>query len=53
MVCFELIYKEIVEKMMLSLKIVDGYRWDIFKRLGLRNRVGLVMYVLRNKFFKI
>lgn len=53
MACSELTYKEIAEKMMLSPKTVDGYRRDIFKRLGLRNRVGLVIYALRNKLFKI
>jgi len=53
MACSELTYKEIAEKMMLSPKTVDGYRRDIFKRLGLRNRVGLVMYALRNKLIEI
>lgn len=53
MACSELTYKEIADKMKLSPKTVDGYRQDIFKKLGLRNRVGLVMYALRNKLIDI
>lgn len=45
----EMTYKEIAEEMRLSPKTVDGYRQDLFKKLGLRNRVGLVMYALKNK----
>ncbi|MBW2937773.1 response regulator transcription factor [Aureisphaera sp. CAU 1614] len=51
--CSELTYKEIADKMKLSPKTVDGYRQDIFKKLGLRNRVGLVMYALKNKMINI
>tara|TARA_R110002074_G_scaffold14788_1_gene50993 strand:+ start:91187 stop:91840 length:654 start_codon:yes stop_codon:yes gene_type:complete len=53
MACSELTYKEIAEKMKLSPKTVDGYRQDIFKKLGLKNRVGLVMYALKNKLIEI
>jgi DNA-binding NarL/FixJ family response regulator len=34
MACSELTYKEIADKMKLSPKTVDGYRRDIFTRLG-------------------
>ena len=53
MACSELTYKVIAEKMKLSPKTVDGYRQDIFKKLGLKNRVGLVMYALKNKLIEI
>ncbi|MEZ4875145.1 MAG: response regulator transcription factor [Flavobacteriaceae bacterium] len=52
MACSEMTYKEIAEKMKLSPKTIDGYRQDIFKKLGLRNRVGLVLYALKNKLIE-
>ncbi|OSY88729.1 ligand-binding protein SH3 [Tenacibaculum holothuriorum] len=47
--CSELTYKEIAEKMFLSPKTIDGYRDSLFTKLDVRNRVGLVMYAIKNK----
>lgn len=47
--CTELTYKEIAEKMFLSPKTIDGYRDSLFTKLNVRNRVGLVMYAVKNK----
>ena len=48
LICTELTYKEIAEKMFLSPRTVDGYRDDLFKKLNVRTRVGLVMYAIKN-----
>jgi len=49
--CSEMTYKEIAEKMALSPKTIDNYRNDLFIKLKVRNRVGLVMYAIKNKIF--
>ena len=46
--CTELTYKEIADKMFLSPRTIDGYRDDLFQRLNVKTRVGLVMYAIRN-----
>ena len=48
LVCTELTYKEIAEKMFLSPRTIDGYRDDLFLKLNLKTRVGLVMYAIKN-----
>lgn len=49
----ELTYKEIAEVMNLSPKTIDGYRQDLFKTLKIKNRVGLVMFALKNDIIKL
>ncbi len=49
--CTELTYKEIADKMSLSPKTIDGYRDSLFEKLGIKNRVGLVIYAIRNKIY--
>ncbi|MEO6706352.1 MAG: response regulator transcription factor [Ginsengibacter sp.] len=46
--CTELTYKEIAEKMFLSPRTIDGYRDDLFQKLNIKTRVGLVMYAIKN-----
>ncbi len=48
LVCTELTYKEIAEKMFLSPRTIDGYRDDLFQKLNVKTRVGLVMYAVKN-----
>ena len=48
LVCTELTYKEIADKMFLSPRTIDGYRDDLFQKLYLKTRVGLVMYAIKN-----
>jgi two-component system invasion response regulator UvrY len=45
--CSELTYKEIALKMNLSPRTIDGYREELFQRLGVKSRVGLVLFVIR------
>ena len=51
--CTEMTYKEIAEVMNLSPKTIDGYRQELFNRLGIKNRVGLVIYALKNNISKL
>ena len=51
--CSELTYKEIAEIMNLSPKTIDGYRQDLFNRLNIKNRVGLVIFALKNNLIKL
>ena len=40
----ELTYKEISDKMFLASRSVDNYRVAVFEKLGVKSRVGVVMY---------
>ena len=51
--CSEMTYKEIADKMNLSPKTIDGYRQELFNKLDIKNRVGLVIYALKNEITKI
>ena len=46
--CSEMTYKEIADIMNLSPKTIDGYRQELFNKLQIKNRVGLVLYALKN-----
>ena len=46
--CTEMTYKEIAEQMCLSPRTIDGYRDALFEKLNLKNRVGLVLYAIKN-----
>jgi DNA-binding NarL/FixJ family response regulator len=49
--CSELTYKEIADRMFLIPKTIDGYRDVLFTKLNVKNRVGLVMYAIKNKIY--
>lgn len=51
--CSEMTYKEIADVMNLSPKTIDGYRQELFNKLHIKNRVGLVIYALKNQIFEI
>jgi DNA-binding NarL/FixJ family response regulator len=51
--CSEKTYKEIADEMNLSPKTIDGYRQDLFQKLNIKNRVGLVLYAIEHKLFTI
>ena len=44
----EMTYKEIADQMTLSPKTIDGYREQLFKKLNVKNRIGLVIYALKH-----
>jgi two-component system, NarL family, invasion response regulator UvrY len=51
--CTELSYKEIAAKMFVSPRTIDGYRDDLFEKLNVKTRVGLVMYAIKNGVVKV
>jgi two-component system invasion response regulator UvrY len=53
LVCTELTYKEIAEKMYLSPHTIDGYRDSLFEKLNIKSRVGLAIYAIKNKIVHI
>jgi len=50
--CTEMTYKEIADKMFLSPKTIEGYRNSIYEKIEVKNRIGLVLYAIRNDLFK-
>ncbi len=53
LVCEEKTYQEIAGIMHKSVKTIDGYRKDLFDKLGVKNRIGLVIYAIRNHIFEL
>ena len=51
--CSELTYAEIAALMFLSPKTIDNYRSKLFKRFQVKNRVGLVIFSLKNNLISI
>lgn len=43
----ELTYKEIAEKMFVSIRTIDGYREDLCSKLNLKSRIGLALYAIK------
>lgn len=53
LVCSELTYKEIADKMFVSPRTIDGYRDSLFEKLNVKTRVGLAMYSIKNGIVKL
>jgi len=49
----ELTYKEIAEHMCISSRTVDGYRDQLFEKLQIKSRIGLVLYAIKNKLIEV
>ncbi len=49
----ELTYKEIADQMCVSARTVDGYRDQLFDKLQIKSRVGLVLYAIKNKLIEV
>ena len=48
LVCTEMTYKEIADRMCLSPRTIDGYRDALFEKLDIKSRVGLVLFAIKN-----
>ena len=48
LVCSELTYKEIADKMYKGVRTIDGYRDELFEKLNIKSRVGLVLFAIKN-----
>lgn len=46
-------YKEIAAKMSISARMVDQHKSTLCDRFGVKTRVGLVMYAVKNKLLEI
>jgi DNA-binding NarL/FixJ family response regulator len=46
----EMNYKEIAELMCCSPRTIESYRDNLFEKLGLKTRVGLAVYAMKNGF---
>lgn len=53
LVCSEMTYKEIAEKMFLSARTIDGYRDALFEKLNVKSRVGLVLFAIKNNIVNL
>lgn len=46
--CTEMTYKEIADRMYLSPRTIDGYRDQLFEKLSVKSRIGLVLFSIQN-----
>jgi DNA-binding NarL/FixJ family response regulator len=51
--CSEKNYQQIAGEMFVSERTVDGYRESLFKKFNVTNRVGLVLYAIRNHLVQL
>lgn len=52
-VCSEKTYKEIALEMNLSSRTIEGYRDNLFQKLGVMSRTGLVLFAIKNGIYKL
>lgn len=52
-VCTELTYKDIAAKMFVSPRTVDDYRNQLFEKLKVKTRIGLVLYGIRHGMVEV
>lgn len=51
--CTEKTYHEISKIMFVSERTVDGYRESLFKKLGIKSRVGLVLFAIKSRLVTV
>ncbi|HEY4966596.1 MAG TPA: response regulator transcription factor [Puia sp.] len=51
--CSEKNYQQIADEMFVSERTVDGYRESLFKKFNVSNRVGLVLYAIKNQLVQL
>jgi two-component system, NarL family, invasion response regulator UvrY len=49
----DLTYKQIADQMHVSPRTVDGYRDDLFEKLQVKSRVGLVLFAIKYKIVNV
>ncbi len=52
-VCTEMSYKEIADKMFVSVRTVEGYRDKLCEKLDLKTRTGLALYAIKNQIVQL
>lgn len=53
LVCSDLSYREIAEKMFVGQRRIEDYRNVLFEKLKIKSRVGLVLYAIKNGIFEV
>ena len=53
LICTELTYKDIAERLFVSPRTVDDYRNSLFEKLKVHTRMGLAMYAIKNKIVEV
>lgn len=53
LLCTDSSYKEIADKMNISPRTVDGYRDNLFHKLTIKTRIGLVIYAIKNQLVNL
>jgi two-component system invasion response regulator UvrY len=53
LICTELTYKDIAERLYISPRTLDDYRNALFEKLNVHSRMGLAIYALKNKMVDI
>jgi len=53
LVSTESTYKEIAEKMAVSVRTIDGYRENLFAKLQVKSRIGLVLFAIKNGYINL
>ncbi|WP_298297727.1 response regulator transcription factor [Hydrotalea sp.] len=53
LICTELTYKDIAERLFISPRTLDDYRNALFEKLNVHSRMGMAIYALRNKLVDI
>ncbi len=53
LICTELTYKDIAERLFVSPRTVDDYRNSLFDKLKVHTRMGLAMYAIKNKIVEV
>lgn len=51
--CSQLTYKQIAKKMKKSPRTIDGYRDELFCKLKIKNRTGLILYSFKKRIIKV
>ena len=53
LICTDLTYKQIAKQMNLSFRAIDGYRENLFRKLQVQSRQGLVVQALKRGFVQL
>lgn len=53
LVCRQLTTEEIAERLYISVKTVNGHRYNLLQKTGVRNTAGLVVFALKNDLVNI
>lgn len=53
LLCADKTYKEIAEEMCVSVRTIDNYRDNLFKKLDIKTRVGLVLFAIKQGIVNI